>query len=560
MLLSRETHYTLNRVYLLFSCLVSFALPVLQLGFLKSGQPQAAIAVIQMPVNTLAAAANPVHAAAPPHFTWQDGIIYLYLAGALVLAMLLVVKLVRLLLLTRRQPIAGKNTYKLVEISNSVTAFSFFSTIFIGAETGNRETIIRHELVHVRQKHSVDIMLLEFFRMVNWFNPIVYLLQNSLKAVHEYIADEKTASIETDMLAYSTFLVNNAYGISGPSVAHSFFNKNLLRQRIIMLHQKRSGNLARLKYLSILPVCAGLLCISTLAFSKSYGWVILAPDHAKPAENNALPMQQSQADTNTVKHTDTNTVKHKGQNFVYKNGNTTSKGYGYKETGYLVRGKTDFRVIIIEKNGKQTVYLKSKCTPAEIKTLNEKYSYTFPSMDIFTKLPPPPPAPKTPHGPKGLPPVKFAPQVVVPVDTSAPARPARPFGPPPPARAEKLKKLRPSAVKPPDTSTAARTGTSQKVLINYYSDTAKAVGRAGEIRSSYNPVKISGKIVIPLILVNGVKYSLTASLRPGEKLYITGSDSTAWYSPGDARAKKKWGDDAAHGVYDLHGKPSITIR
>jgi outer membrane biosynthesis protein TonB len=102
-------------------------------------------------------------------------------------------------------------------------------------------------------------------------------LQRSLKTVHEYIADEQTAAYENDALTYSSFLVSNAYGLSGSSISNSFFNYNLLKKRIIMLNQKRSGNLARLKYLATLPVCAGLLCASTLGFSKTYGLIDLAP-------------------------------------------------------------------------------------------------------------------------------------------------------------------------------------------------------------------------------------------------------------------------------------------
>lgn len=420
LLLSRETHYALNRAYLLFSCLVSFALPVLQLGFLKPTALQPVFTVIQMPVNAVAASVNPVQATPQPGFSWTEGLFYLYLAGTLIFALLLVVKLLRLFVLISKQSSEANGAYKLVEISGSTIAFSFFSTVFIGADAGNRETIIRHEMVHIRQKHSIDILLLEFIRIVSWFNPVVYLLQNSLKAVHEYIADEKTASAETSALAYSAFLVNNAYGVGGPSLSHSFFNKNLLKQRIIMLHQKRSGNLAMLKYLLTLPVCAALLCMSTLAFSKTYGWVDLAPRHPKLTVSPALQLRQVKGDTNTFKY--------KGKNFVYKNATTTSKGFSYKETGYVVNGKTDFRVIITEKDGKQTAYFRSKCTPSDIKMLNEKYGYTFPSMDIFTKLPPPPPAPgppAKPHGPK-------APKLA-PVDTSA--QPAKPIGvqsPPPP--------------------------------------------------------------------------------------------------------------------------------
>jgi len=558
LLFSRETHYTLNRAYLLLSCLASFVLPVLQLGFLKPAVPQAAITAINVPVSTAIYPSNQVQAAPLPHFTWQDGLIYLYMAGALIFTLLLLVKLVRLFILTRKQKNISHNTYKVVELSNTIAAYSFFRIVFIGSDISDRETIIRHELVHVHQKHSFDILLLEVIRIINWFNPAVYLLQNSLKAVHEYIADEKTAGIETDTLAYSIFLVNNAYGIGGPSVSHSFFNKNLLKQRITMLHQKRSGNLARLKYLLTLPVCAGLLCVSTLAISKTYGWVDLAPHH-KSTIFFSPQLQKSNADTNKNRH--------KSSTYTYNNNNITGKGYAYKETGYLINGKTDFRVIITEKNGEQKSFFRDGSTQAQKKLLQEKYGYTFPSMEIFAKLPPPPPAPAAPaklHSPR---PARFPPPVIVPNDSLAPATPARPIGPPPtPARPDKFKKLPPPVVKPADTLSSVKPlgpvhpKPPKKILLNYYSDTALTVGRASEIRLNYNPVKAQGKVVIPLILVNGVKYSLTAALRPGEKLYITGSDSTAYYSAGDARAKKKWGADAANGVYDLHGKPSITIR
>ncbi|MDB5285957.1 MAG: BlaR1 peptidase, partial [Mucilaginibacter sp.] len=113
------------------------------------------------------------------------------------------------------------------------------------------------------------------------FNPFVYLLQRSIKTVHEYIADEQTAAYERDALTYSSFLLNNAYGIQGSTIAHSFFNYNLLKKRIIMLNKNRSGRLARLKYLTALPLCAGMLCASTLAFAKDYGFIDLSPKTTK---------------------------------------------------------------------------------------------------------------------------------------------------------------------------------------------------------------------------------------------------------------------------------------
>jgi|GEM_PF-484423 len=294
--LIRNTHYQLSRVYLIFNCIAAFVLPVLQVSALRpvnpsetvspvraitpAMTPQAGIAALyQAPVAKAITVVPPVER----HFTLQDGLWYVYLLGATVLLILLFYKLYTLYRLTRNEQAVEQGKYRVIYLRGTDVAFSFFNYLFIGVGAPGADTIIRHELVHIRQRHSADVILLEILKVINWFNPLVYLLQNSLKTVHEYIADEQTAAYETDALSYASFLLNNAYGAGGSSITHSFFNYNLLKKRIVMLNQQRSGSLARLKYLVAIPICAALLCASTLVFSKTYGWVDLGPARVKPA-------------------------------------------------------------------------------------------------------------------------------------------------------------------------------------------------------------------------------------------------------------------------------------
>jgi len=407
--LNKETHYTLNRIYLLLSCLISFVLPVVQIGWLKAIESPATAFII--PRNGKQIIDH--KPAAQPVLTFQDLLFYVYILGAIVLTVVLLVRLYQLAKLTKATKTLVDDKYKLISIEGSNTAFSFFNYLFIGTKTQTNNIIIRHELVHIRQKHSADIVFLELIKIINWFNPLIYLLQISLKTIHEYIADEQTAAQESDALSYSSFLVSNAYGLNGSSLAHSFFNYNLLKKRIIMLNQKRSGKLARLKYLVAVPISAGLLCASTLVFSKSYGFIDLMPKPqiVTPSAN----LQTSSADTT------------KADPIRIKKQDRTSKGYEYEETGYLVNNKTDFRVIITEKDGEHKEYYKSKATPEQLATLKSKYGYTFPKMMIYPKLPPPPPAPPAPGKKnKG-------------VDAKVPP-------PPPPPNPEKVKKA-PKVVK-----------------------------------------------------------------------------------------------------------------
>jgi TonB family protein len=339
--LDMETHYQLSRAYLILSCVISFILPVLQVGALKPGRPAEAVNNLTYAapatVDVVAETAPPVAvitAAAPktkPYINIADGLWFVYLMGTAVSMGMLCIKLFALFRLTRNAQHLEGGRYRLIRLPGTNAAFSFFNFIFIGDNAPLPDTMIRHELVHMRQKHSADVVFLELLKIMNWFNPVVYLLQNSLKTIHEYAADEQTAACETDTLTYATFLLNNAYGVGGSTITHSFFNYNLLKKRIIMLNQQRSGNLARLKYLVAIPICAALICASTLVFSKTYGWVDLAPAHLKSVgglrmlnTNGAVLRKRLKITQNGVTRlTDRFSIDQPGKKVIYTAGNLT---------------------------------------------------------------------------------------------------------------------------------------------------------------------------------------------------------------------------------------------
>jgi beta-lactamase regulating signal transducer with metallopeptidase domain len=452
---------------------ISFVLPVVQIGWLKPVETATKTIVI---IPQTAYQTTVQKLTVQPTLTFNDILVYAYILGTIVLTTVLFIRLYQLVKLTKATKTLVNDKYKLINIEGSNTAFSFFNYLFIGTKTQANNIIIRHELVHIRQKHSVDIVFLELIKIINWFNPLVYLLQISLKTIHEYIADEQTAAQESDALSYSSFLVSNAYGLNGSPLAHSFFNYNLLKKRIIMLNQKRSGKLARLKYLVAVPICAGLLCASTLVFSKTYVFFDLMPQqeivNKKLANTHTAPADTVKVDPVRIKKAD-----------------VTAKGFKYEETGYLVNKKTDFRVIITEKNGEQKEYYKSKATPEELATLKTKYGYTFPKMLIYPKLPPPPPAP--PANSK-------KPKVI---DVKLPP-------PPPPANPEKIKKAPKVVEVTPVTPKVPAPAIAERVppppppadpFQNLYSYVAKHVRYPSKARENH----ISGKVTLNFNIING---------------------------------------------------------
>jgi TonB family protein len=281
-LLRKETYYQLSRAYLLASGAVAFIIPLLQLGILKP-QTQTFTSVSVIPNFDPREFQNlPVVVAPPPVHVWSvfDYVLLAYGVITTLLVINLYIKICKLIRLSKRNARHTNNGFVLVEVEEESAAFSFMSYLFIDAKMAASETVIRHEQVHIRQKHSWDIIYTELLKVINWFNPFVYLMQNSLKEIHEFIADQHTAELENSNDNYAAFLISNAYGMPQNVLTNSFSHKNMLRKRIIMLYQKRSGKPAKLKYALALPLIGGLLCLSTMAFTdKSYALVDIFPQH-----------------------------------------------------------------------------------------------------------------------------------------------------------------------------------------------------------------------------------------------------------------------------------------
>jgi hypothetical protein len=162
--------------------------------------------------------------------------------------------LLRLLLLIRRSGISKQEGHKIVLLPNGNESFSFFGLIFLHpavAGSGQADQVIRHELAHARQWHSLDILLLQGIKICQWFNPFLYIMEKNLKDTHEYLAD--TAVLEQDghYDRYRLLLLAQVFGIQ-PGI-FSFFNRSLIKNRLTMMTKEKSPSRNRLKYLVRAP-------------------------------------------------------------------------------------------------------------------------------------------------------------------------------------------------------------------------------------------------------------------------------------------------------------------
>jgi TonB family protein len=251
----KETFYQWNRIYLLVTPLLSMILPFLSFDFLQEMAPQTI--VISLP-EVVVGSGNETQAVLPIHnfiMPWQE----IWFAGMLVFSMRLLFKFFKLKQILQKGKRTQWDAYTLVELDNRHDAFSFGSFIVLGKEIqgADKAYILQHESIHLRQKHSLDLIFFEVLRVVFWFNPLLWIYQKRLIELHEFYVDRIMHS-QNEPLHY-TFLLNQIFEVQNFAFTNSFFNKSLIQKRLLMLRKNPSGKAKRMKFALLLPLVFGML-------------------------------------------------------------------------------------------------------------------------------------------------------------------------------------------------------------------------------------------------------------------------------------------------------------
>ncbi|AZI27686.1 hypothetical protein EA772_20920 [Pedobacter sp. G11] len=275
--LQKETFYALNRYFLITTSVSAFILPLFQLGFLKPSENLVADYILNDEIQQIYTPAEsfrtPIKASI---FNFENILIAIYLIVSILLLAKFLYSLGKIMKMKKSSFKTLENGVRLFELNDSKVAFSFFNLLFLDPLLSEKSTILKHELVHIRQKHSIDVMFYEILHIINWFNPFSYLIKREIKVIHEYLADEETTSYEVEKYAYALFLIKNSSDAQNLTFTNQIFSSSILKRRISMLNQKKSGSWARLKLLLVIPIIGGAISVSTMAFSKDYAIVVFS--------------------------------------------------------------------------------------------------------------------------------------------------------------------------------------------------------------------------------------------------------------------------------------------
>lgn len=276
--LSKETFFTKNRWYLLSTSIVSFLIPLIKIpSFQKAVSKEYVVNFPEIVLSPERVIQRTIQTT-----PFQESVNYVAIVfwlGVGVFSMLFLLKFAKIINLIVKYNSEKHADFTLIVLPNQSKAFSFFNYIFLGKDIpdSQKEKIIQHELVHNKQKHSLDLIFFEILKIVMWFNPMIYFYQKRITLVHEYISDAVVSKSETKE-TYINNLLSSFFQVENIAFINQFYKQSFIKKRIIMMTKTQSKKMNQLKYLVLIPVLVSMLfyssCSETDNISSEFKGVI----------------------------------------------------------------------------------------------------------------------------------------------------------------------------------------------------------------------------------------------------------------------------------------------
>ena len=262
LLMERDTLHRLNRVVLLVTLVLSLVLPLCVVTFHETQWLE------PLPVDDQAepdvAELGPAVPVVPARQWWQLALTVVVVGGMV----LRLAYLLRSYAMLRRMLRSGEehrldDGVRLVVVDQPVAPFSWMNTIVVNRQdyAERNALLLIHERSHIRLHHSRDVVFVDLLTVLQWFNPVVWLLSRDLRTVHEYEADEAVLSQGADTAQYITLLMHKAMGVQACVLANGI-NTSETKKRVKMMIKMKSPRWSWLKCLYIVPIAALSLAVT----------------------------------------------------------------------------------------------------------------------------------------------------------------------------------------------------------------------------------------------------------------------------------------------------------
>jgi hypothetical protein len=253
--LENEKMHFFKRFYLIGMLLLSFFIPLIT--FTTYGNLAESIFPIVLINNTEEESNRLLFSEILPFMGWT-----IYFIGVLFFSIRFWKNLISIILRIKKNHKLNIQSHIHVLLQNKIIPHTFLKYIFLNKvdfESNNiPDEVLLHEQTHAVQRHSIDILIIEILQIMFWFNPLIYLVKNSIKLNHEFLADQGVLSKGINASQYQKTLLLFSTNTSTPILANSI-NYSIIKKRFTIMKTKTSLNKTWFKGLLVLPILAILI-------------------------------------------------------------------------------------------------------------------------------------------------------------------------------------------------------------------------------------------------------------------------------------------------------------
>ncbi len=300
---NKKFHYY-NRFYLLSASVISLIVPLLNFDWFLIEEPvmygSSEVLQFVLPKSNIASTIV---------FGWMDYVLISSFLITILLVIILGIQISKIQILKKKSEVTPMDGFDFINTKEENAPFSFLNNLFwkesISLKDEGGQQIFKHEITHIQQRHTWDRIYCQIVASIFWMNPINWIIQKELIAIHEFIADEEAVGNE-NVEIFAKMLLQTHYGNHFLNPTHQFFYSSIKR-RIMMLTTSKNIKYSyarRLMVLPILVIAVGLVSIRVNATERIANKVAslkavvfqVITDTAKPTEKLKL---KSTIDTST---------------------------------------------------------------------------------------------------------------------------------------------------------------------------------------------------------------------------------------------------------------------
>ncbi len=250
--LRNKKFHQYNRYYLLIATVASLIIPFLKIPVYFSSQED--IPAIYKVLNEVRVT-NANNGASPAGISWQELFFITYGIVVFIIILRLIISIRKILIIMRRNESVVVDNLVFINTNENGMPFSFMNWLFwnnaIAPGSDEGQKILLHETFHIRQRHTIDILYLEFLAAFFWINPFFLRIKKEIKAIHEFSADEFAMS-NGNAAGYAELLLQCAFQTT-QKLVHPFFH-NQIKRRIAMITNISKTKHQYLRKAMVLPV------------------------------------------------------------------------------------------------------------------------------------------------------------------------------------------------------------------------------------------------------------------------------------------------------------------